>query len=145
MTDRATLTPADLTLLGVYRFPQQNWNLGYGAHHLALRWQGGALHAYTSAVDGNPLDLKLVEYQLPTDPPSMTVATAPLLTYLTDHGNIWAKAFANAGITAGESPTAINLGGAALGSDVPRLLVDPWRPLRRVAPALPDAELRGVQ
>lgn len=96
---KALLTSNDLELLGIYRFPYSTWNLADGGQPLAMRTVGAETRLFTFTYDGSPAERKLLEFSVPTgDAPSMTLSTAPRMTYVRDYGDIWSGMVTSSGL-----------------------------------------------
>jgi hypothetical protein len=108
--EQALLQPADLSFAGYYGWPYPGFNMD-ASGAITLQEVGGEVHVFVVLQTTiAPIEKRLVEYRLPTDAPDPDITTAPRLTPLVDHGNIFINAFANSGLASADANN-INLGG----------------------------------
>lgn len=106
---QTVLQPGDLTFLGYYRYPN-DWDMAFSGPY-ALRDVAGDKRWFVGLQADD--EKKLVEFELPTAAPDPVIADAPTCTYITDHGFVYANAFANAEVLCSADVNAVNFGGLA--------------------------------
>lgn len=106
------LSSAAMPFAGYAKLPFRTFNHYYGGGS-AIRRVNGRLRVFTIYLsDAQPANYGLAEYEIETVAPVPDLATAPRMVGIADHGNVWAKCFANAGQTTEQvGYGAINPGG----------------------------------
>jgi hypothetical protein len=83
---KTLLTPADFSCIGYLRFPPDFDDLWYAYGQLSLRRVGSELRVLSAGSTTH--DFPVLEYRVPDAAPSMTMATAPMLTPIRNWGTI---------------------------------------------------------